>query len=183
MIRLRFREIKTTQAAARLLARAGGRLPYMSLIKLLYLADRQALVTLGKPVTWDLPVSMPHGPVLSRTLDLITDEPEPGHASYWHGHISRPDNYEVHLIEPPLGDQLSPAEEAVLDDVFHRFGHMNRWQLRDFTHTLPEWTDPHDSSVPISIRDIILHQGVSVDDADAIIRDLLAEATADEVAV
>ena len=32
---------------------------------------------------------------------------------------------------------------------------MDRWKLRDFTHTLPEWEDPKGSSVPIRPEDIL----------------------------
>src|SRR5947199_6070444 len=102
MTHLRFREDKTTQAAARLLKRRGGRMPYLSLIKLLYFADRKALLELGRPISYDLFVSMPHGPVLSRTLDLITGEPDPKNPSYWGKYISEPENYHVRmLLDPP----------------------------------------------------------------------------------
>ena len=48
--------------AARLLKLHGAAMPYLKLIKLLYLADRQALLELGRPISCDLFVSMPHGP-------------------------------------------------------------------------------------------------------------------------
>ena len=38
---MRFNEVKATQAAARLLRNRGGRMKYLKLIKLLYLADRE----------------------------------------------------------------------------------------------------------------------------------------------
>jgi uncharacterized phage-associated protein len=55
--------------------------------------------------------------------------------------------------------------------VFARYGHMTRWQLRDFTHTLPEWHDPQGSSRPIDPADILRHAGYS----EAEIRDVAAE--------
>ena len=57
-----YREDKATQAAARLLRLAGGKLNHMKLMKLLYLADRRALIQWGRPITFDWYVSMPHGP-------------------------------------------------------------------------------------------------------------------------
>jgi len=51
---------------------------YIKLIKLLYLADREALLRWGRPITTDCHVSMPKGPVVSQIYHLITDEPEPG---------------------------------------------------------------------------------------------------------
>jgi hypothetical protein len=73
-MQLTYREPKAAQAAALLLQRAGGTMNHMKLIKLLYLADRRALVQWGRPITFDYYVSMPHGPVLSFTLDRLNDE-------------------------------------------------------------------------------------------------------------
>jgi uncharacterized phage-associated protein len=182
MPHLRFREDKTTQAAARLLKRGGGRMPYLSLVKLLYFADRKALAQLGRPISYDLFVSMPHGPVLSRTLDLITSEPDPDKPSYWREHISAPEAYDVKLVKEPVGDRLSPAEEAILDEVYRKLGNLDRWRLRDLSHQLPEWIDPQGSSVPIDIRDILVHQGITEEGAKAIIQDLVAEDSAESLA-
>ena len=180
---LRFREDRVTQAAARLLRLRGGRMAYLKLIKLLYFADRRALAELGRPISFDLFVSMPHGPVLSRTYDLVASEPDPTQPSYWHDHISAPDaDYSVQLLREPPNDQLSPAEESILDAVFARYGRLSRWQVRDESHALPEYRDPEGSSEPISIRDVLVHQGFSEEDAAAVVDALTAEAVADQVA-
>ena len=95
LIKMRFNEVKATQAAARILRNRGGRMSYMKLIKLLYLADREALARWGRNITTDNYVSMPHGPVLSHVLDLITDQPNPFLAeTFWARHISEPERYE-----------------------------------------------------------------------------------------
>jgi len=178
---LRFREEKTTQAAARFLRAKGGRMPYISLLKLLYFADRRALAELGRPISHDLFVSMPHGPVLSRTLDLITAEPDRGPASYWRQYISEPENYDVRLLRDAPNDQLSQAEEAILDAVFREVGHLSRWQLVERSHQLPEWRDPQGSSVPIDLLSILMEQGVTREDAEAIVGDLVAEDAVDSL--
>ena len=77
---------------------------------------------------------------MSRTYDLILGEPED--ATYWRRFISAPENYEVGLVAESPNDQLSPAHEAILDAVFRRFGGMDKWALRDYTHSLPEYHDP-----------------------------------------
>lgn len=174
---LQFRQDRTTQAAARLLGLHRAPMPYLKLIKLLYLADRQALLELGRPISYDLFVSMPHGPVLSRTYDLILGEPE--NDSYWRRYISPPEGYDVSLIAPAPNDQLSPAQEAILDDVNRRFGWMDKWALRDLTHQLPEYHDPNGSSVPINLTEILLAQGVSEADARAILEEIGAETYAE----
>jgi uncharacterized phage-associated protein len=155
---------------------------YMKLLKLLYLADRKALLSFGRPITYDRYVSMDHGPVLSQTYNLIVAEESPTEApSYWRSLISVPESFEVSLRVPtPPNDQLSPAEERVLDDVFDEFGAMGRWQLVAFVHTLPEWKDPHGSSIPISVRDVLSGGGIDESDVEEIESGLLArEALAD----
>lgn len=150
---------------------------YMKLIKLLYFADRKTLAELGRPITFDQYVSMPHGPVLSRTYDLISAEPDPDVDSYWRQYVSQRDSaYDVHLLRDELpNDQLSPAEEAILDGVFAEWGHKTRYEVRDHSHTLPEWNDPHGSSYPIDVRDVLLAQGLTQEDAEEIEAALAAE--------
>jgi uncharacterized phage-associated protein len=155
----RFREDKTTQAAAFLLGRAGGRMNYMKLIKLLYLADRTALLRWGRPISFARPISMKHGPVLSEVLDLINEGSPPGQASAWSNAISDPSEYEVRLNGDCPADDLSDLEESVLDAVFREYGHYDPWSLVDILHrTLPEWTPTH-GAIPIRYRDILLREG------------------------
>ena len=170
-----YREDKATQAAARLLRLAGGKINHMKLIKLLYLADRRALIQWGRPITFDWYVSMPHGPVLSFTLDRINDTAPPDASSYWHRYISERRDHEVALLGEAPRDQLSPAEEQLLDGVWREFGAMSQWDLRDYSHTLPEWRDPKGSSLPIDIRDILLAEGFSEPEAREVLDSLQAE--------
>ena len=181
---LRFREERAAQAAARLLHRRGGRMSYMKLLKLLYLADRKALVELGQPITGDLLVAMPKGPVLSNTYNLIQDEPAPDQPpSYWRTLVSPPEDYEVRLLVDRVpNDQLSPAQERILDAVFNEFGSWNRWDLVAYTHGLPEYRDPKGSSVPINLRDILMAEGLSKKDAQAIMNALEADALMEQLA-
>lgn len=176
---LRFRETKTTQAAARLLTLRGGHMNYMKLIKLLYIVEREALLTWGRPVTADRCVSLPKGPILSQTLNLINDGPAPSTPSTWAEHISQPENYEVRLLSPVGDDELSVAEKNLIDDVFRRYGAMNRWTLVDLVHTFPEWQDPDGSALPISYRDILKAGGKSELEIAAILQDIEAVAQAD----
>lgn len=154
-IKFPFKERKAAQAAAHLLVRRGGSHNYMALIKLLYLADRQALIEAGKPITGDRPFSLPHGTVLSRILELINTGEE-SEINPWFEYISDAQNYEVGLaIETPDSEELSEYELGVLNDIDSKFGHLNQWQLRKLTHKLPEWVDPEGSSIPIRIETIL----------------------------
>lgn len=162
---LRFDETKTTQLVARLLAKSGGKLNVLKLVKLVYLSDRRALVSGGRPITKDRFVSMPHGPVNSATLNLINDEPDPRKPSYWRRYISERQSYEVSLREDPGTSALSAFELAIIDEVHREFGHLDRFVLRDMTHDLPEWCDPEGSSLPIHIHEILESEGFSEADA------------------
>jgi len=174
---LRFREDRVTQAAGRLLRRHGGRMPYLKLLKLLYLADRSALLKHGRPISFDRFVAMPHGPVLSRTYDLIASEPDPRTPSYWRTYISPAEKYEVRLLTDTPVDQLSPAEVAIIDEVFAEFGDWDKWKLVEFTHGLPEYRDPEGSSAPIPVRSILFAEGWSEEDVREVEDALGAEVT------
>lgn len=172
---LRYRQERATQAAARLLELRGGTMSYLKLLKLLYLADRKALVEHGRPITFDRYVSMDHGPVLSQTYNLIVAEESPGTHSYWREFISEPADYEVHLLKAAPNGELSAAQERILDEVFEEFGRLGRWDLVKLTHTLPEWEDPQGSSIPIALRDVLRATGLDDDEAEAIEADLAGE--------
>lgn len=174
---LRYHQERAAQAAAHLLARRGGRMSYMKLLKLLYLADRTALLAHGRPITYDRFVSMDHGPVLSQTYNLMVAEESPDEPpSYWRTLISEPERFEVRLLGgTPSASALSPAQVEILDRVYADFGAMGRWQLVEFVHTLPEWEDPHGSSLPITLRDVLLGGGMEEEDAEAVEEALLGE--------
>jgi uncharacterized phage-associated protein len=154
-MRLRFNEQKATQAAGYLLQLRGGKMSYMKLIKLLYLADREALLRWGRPITTDRYFSMNRGPVLSRVLDLATDGEDPDSPSIWASHISEPSGYEVHLESNAGQDELSQAEVELLEKVFQEHGNKSRWELVELTHKLPEWKNPQGGAIPITYRDIL----------------------------
>lgn len=161
-MRFAFNERKAGQAAALLLERAGGRLPYIKLIKLLYLADRETLIETGYPITGDRMVSMPHGPVLSQVLDRISIGQQPGAegSSPWFEYVSEPEGFDVKLRQPPPEDgELSDYEIGVLSGIHKRYGGMNKWALRDLTHGLPEYRDPSGSMLPIMPEEILRAEG------------------------
>jgi len=151
----RFNEAKATQAAACLLRLRGGRMKYLKLIKLLYIADREALSRWGRPITTDRYVSMKEGPVLSNTYNLIHSEPSPFEQSIWHRHIRTVGDWDVALVGDVPKDELSQVEEELLAEVFRVHGQKNRWNLVSETHKFPEWEDPGTGSLPITYREIL----------------------------
>ncbi len=172
-----FDERKAAQAAAHLLHRHGGAMPYIKLIKLLYLADRRAFVETGHPITGDRLVSMKNGPVLSHILDLIRQTAGRG-PSVWHEYVSDPDAHAVMAVCPveldEADDELSEYERALLDAVFQEFGRTDEWDLVDYTHTLPEWTDPKGSSAAIDPSIILKSEGFTKKEVAAVESEVIA---------
>ncbi|MFN0105434.1 MAG: Panacea domain-containing protein [Bryobacteraceae bacterium] len=181
LIRMRFNEAKATQAAARLLRNRGGKMSYMKLIRLLYLADREALGQWGRTITADTYVSMDKGRVLSHVLDRINEGPSPEDPSFWAQHITPSGNYEVTLTIDPNGDLLSEAEDELLDKIFKDHGHLSRWKMVDLVHTLPEWQNPDGGAIPINYADILKAQMKDPDEIDAIVNELNNLARIDEL--
>lgn len=152
-----FSEERVTQMAAYFLIKSSGQIAYIKLLKLLYLAERKAMAKWGCSMSGDRFVSMPHGPVLSQTYDLIR-----GHnheLSVWQRWIKGERNYEVSLdasIDLDDLDELSRSELRILDNVFTEFGHMAGFELVNYTHDrCSEWIDPDGSSFPIKPESIL----------------------------
>ncbi len=153
---------------------------HLKLMKLLYLADRRSLISRGRPITFDWYYSMPQGPVLSFTLNKMNEQTDETNLCYWHRYISEITDNEVRLLtDDILSDQLSEAEEDLIDQVFAEHGHKSRWELRDYCHKeLPEWQDPKGSSLPIQIETILRTEGFSDPEIDEVLDTLAAEETA-----
>ena len=152
-MRFVFDERRAAQAAARLLDKHGGTMPYIKLIKLLYLADRESLIETGAPITGDRFFSLRHGPVLSRVLDLIKDDC-PAEDSVWHGYVARK-RFDARLVGPADNEWLSERTMGILDGVFDAYGCLKEWDVVARTHALPEWKDPGNTSIPIEPEDIL----------------------------
>lgn len=152
-----FSEEKAAQVAAYLLQKRGGKMSYLKLIKLMYLADRESMAEYGFPISDDAWFSMKLGPVLSNVLELVQGG---GHTGVWERWISCAPDYEVAIACPEAGrddfDELSDADLEVLDQVWQQHGGKTRWQLVDYTHEqCAEWHDPFGSARPISPQDML----------------------------
>ncbi len=176
-----FNERKVSQMASLLLHCRGGRMSHLKLMKLLYLADREAMGRLGAPISGDYIVAMPHGPALSLTLNLMDGDTKSAPGG-WDDWISDKEDHEVSLrrtITRDALDELSDAEIEVLEAVWNRFGGMNRWELRDYTHTLPEWQDPKGSSLPIPHKNVFQALGRTDKEAEELAARIEAERSLD----
>jgi len=180
-----FNERKAAQMAAFFLRQtSNNRMPHLKLMKLLYLADREAVRAFGRHLSGDRWVSMDHGPVLSQTLNLMAGDVEslPGG---WEDWISDKEDHEVALRKPQCADaldELAPAEIDVLKSVWDMFGWMDKWQIRDWTHrNCAEWSYPHHSSTPILYEDVARAVGFSDSSSRELAEQYQAEKTIDRL--
>ncbi len=179
-----FNERKVAQMAAFLLRKQNDRMPHLKLMKLLYLADRESMGRFGAPISGDRIVAMPHGPVLSMTLNLMDGDVESAPGG-WDGLISDKENHELslkHAITRDDLDELSQADIDVLEAVWAQFGHMDKWTIRDYTHDhCPEWTDPNGSSNPISYESVFRALGQPAEVAMELSARIESERTLDKI--
>jgi uncharacterized phage-associated protein len=152
---------KAAQVAAFFALKEGGQIHVLKLTKLIYLADRAFMERYDVPIIGDKLVSMDHGPVNSLTYNHINGTAE---SREWDAYMADRAGHMValspdHLTEDDL-DELSDAEIRVLGEVWQRFGHMDRFQIRDWTHrNCPEWDNPHGSSLPIKYSHVFKFLG------------------------
>ena len=161
-----FNDIKTTQAAAFFIKRHGQpSLSYLGLLKMLYISDRRALESTDYPITGDGFVSMKYGPVLTQVYDYVKSHGGFESSDYWADYIATvpaPHNPQkrvyVTLIDDPGDDELSIAEEEIMEAVYKEFGHLNPFDVAEWTHSLPEWINPQSQGkkvVPIDVVDLL----------------------------
>jgi uncharacterized phage-associated protein len=162
-----FNEAKPAQMAAYFLGKADGAMPYLKLLKLLYLADREAMRATGDSISGDHFVSMPHGPVLSRTYELINHSTQ---SDTWDALMTTASGWRVKLRKPVARadlDELSDEDIDILNGIQRRFGAMSQWEIRDWTHEhCAEWEDPHGSSFPIRPGAMFRAVGCSASEAN-----------------
>lgn len=163
-----FCEEKVAHLAAYLLLRHDRQMPYIKLLKLLYLSERQAMAKWGFPMSGDRFVSMKNGPVLSNTYNLILERQD---GITWKSLIARSE-YDVSLkqdLSVDDLDELSKSEMKILDQTFEEFGHMAKFALVDYTHdNCEEWVEPNSSSYPIHHNDIFKALGIADEQASAL---------------
>ncbi len=113
----------------------------MKALKLIFLADRYHLRKYGRLITNDNYVAMKHGPVPSVTKDIAESN----------DYLDEiPKKYSLRYIEPVNNLELASAENTddtvfsesdieALNFAWDTFGRYDQFQLRDITHSYPEW--------------------------------------------
>jgi uncharacterized phage-associated protein len=162
-IRFQFDPEKSAQAAAYLLKKAGGGMSKYVLLKMLYLADREALGKWGQPITGDEPVSTEFGPVPSRIYDLTKGGVR--HAEIWSPVVETKGAKKALLRADPGRDDLSDSELEILEGIWMRFGKYDFKQMKAYCRDLPEYDGTiGKGSRPIKFETLLGHLGKSEDE-------------------
>lgn len=168
---------QAAEAMSYLLSLNDGTMNYMKAIKILYLSDRESFSHGHNSITTDCYKSLKHGPITSEIYDCIMGKHEGN--EYWNTYIKR-EGYNISKICDIEYQKLSIADRETIERIDARFKDYSQWDMRDYTHTLGEWEDPGESSIPITIETIIA-SSVDSNKAKAIMEELAIGAHAQKV--
>jgi uncharacterized phage-associated protein len=154
---------KAIQAAGVLLRFERNRMSYIRLLKLLYIADRDAIRECGLPILGSRAVAMEHGPLHSDVYNLIKGIH--ANTSLWSRFFTTI-GYKVEAIDQPENGLLSEYEIKKLQEVSEKYAPFTDLEICDqMTHTFGEWqkTFQENTSQTIQIEDIVEAVGRSGD--------------------
>lgn len=148
---------KAAQAVAYLVGLNGGSMDLWTMLKLVYLFDRESLVETGAPVTGDALNSMPFGPTPSRIYDNTKTEREDRFKdAVWREYLTESINNIVRLQNAEFRtDELSQFERDLIKQTWEKFGNLSYKELWNLVHSLPEYKDPKGSSQLIPPEEIL----------------------------
>lgn len=160
---------KAAQAAAVLLKQAGGRMRYLKLLKLMYIADRVSLKEIMRPLIGGKHVAMKNGPLHSTACDLVRGvEVEP----MWHDFVQTQD-YDAVLVNDPGDSDLSEYEVDLLTRVAKEYRDVDEWDVVRLTHEFPEWRKAYPDPGANTSRQITLHDILDAIGLSHVARDIL----------
>lgn len=163
---------KTIQALGVLFRQDGVRsMNSMRLLKLLYIADREALRRTGRPIVGGPVLAMERGPLPEEVYDLIRGRHR--QMPLWDEYL-RTSHFNVQMVKDPDVGQLSRYEIETLQETACRHADDDEWDLSRLTREFPEWKKNYVSteSRPISLVDVLEAVGRGAD-----LQDILEEAS------
>lgn len=136
------------QSAAFFIRSEGGRIDYLKLVKLMYLAEREFMEQYDEPFFYDVFYNMDHGPIPSTVMNLINGEIK--HRA-WSKYVGKRCLDEVESKNSFDLDHLSPAEMKILKGLWKKFGKKSGFELAQWTHdNCDEWQKPKDKRSPLT---------------------------------
>ncbi|MCX5783802.1 MAG: Panacea domain-containing protein [Elusimicrobia bacterium] len=127
----------------------------IQLIKWIYLADKYHLINHGRTITGDSYYAMQYGPVGSAVKDVLElneRKLSPEERKYAAILIDTIDkiSFKKRSNAPKIDfKELSETDKEALNFVVKKFGNMDSWKLKDYTHKYPEWKQ-HEQSLKTS---------------------------------
>ncbi|MDR1007064.1 MAG: SocA family protein [Campylobacteraceae bacterium] len=160
---------KILQVISYLLSLNNGKMNFLKLMKELYLIDRESIAERDTSITGDVYYSLPHGPVLSATKNLLDDLKsddidESNPLKDFLQFIKNPKYnriYDIVLEKAPEYDLLSEKDKEYIEKISKQFKNYSAKDIEQYTHRLPEWIDPNGSNVKIRFQDIMRALGKS----------------------
>jgi hypothetical protein len=154
----------------------GGSIDMLKAIKMLYIADRTALVEWHRPITGDEFWSLENGPIVSRIYDLIRGRILGPEMEVWRSVFNPREGDTVSLKDgvKPDTKPLSRREKHALQEAFDKIHPLSIGQVIDLVHKLPEWKNPGKSSLPIDPKTIFYHENLGESAIKDIEEDLIA---------
>ena len=160
-------------AAAFVLMAESENITKLKLMKLMYLAERESLDKRGFPMTYDNLVCMRAGPVLSNTLDMINYKTL---SNVWRDTFKKTDHhYRMRLREDVAFEsltRLSKNDRKIIRKIWRQFGRMTANELSGYTHRLPEYENPGDTSQGLGYCDVLTKLGKPSETAEELTEDI-----------
>lgn len=156
-----FRSQKVLEIITFLLSLNHNKMEKLKLIKELYLIDRLSIDETNMSITGDEYFSLPHGPILSNTLNIINDI-ENNHE--WKEYLKIEPPYTIILLKPFHYGMLSKKDMKYIEFISEKYSSWTASELRNYTHTLPEWKEPYGYNRKIHFADIMKALGKDDDE-------------------
>ena len=157
---------KILQEIIYLLSLNDKKMNLLKLMKELYLIDRDSIAERNTSVSGDVFFSMPHGPVLSQTLNMLNDLDNNNWGDYLEA-ADTPYYPDIKIKRNIDFDRLSKKDKDYIQTVSDKFKDYSPKKLENYTHKLSEWVDPQGSSLKIRYRDVMLALGKSEEEISA----------------
>jgi hypothetical protein len=130
-----FDERISAQAAAGLLFKAGGRLPWLKLVQLMYLAEILSVERYGASIVGDTSDLIPHGPALPRSFVQIAEALQSKRDGWSNWLSTCADDvvtpWDGGMIRTPEDDllALSDSDLECLGETWAEFGHWDEHRM------------------------------------------------------
>jgi uncharacterized phage-associated protein len=116
----------------------------IKIYKLIFLADKCHLTRYGRSITHDTYFAQRHGLVGYMLKDILSFSPDVVEDNLFNEvnkfiEKIQKDTFKSKIIEGYSYFKLSKSDKDALDYVFLHFGHINQWDLSEYSHKYPEW--------------------------------------------